>query len=833
MRFLSTDFLRLLESDKQGKTWKVCIIEPGLSRNGIFYPSKVLQAAKNVFEKAKVCYYEWKGKHFDHLPGQIEEMHPEGFPRQTAGYLDSIKYENITVEGKTGEALTGVFHVFDSAKWLIDMLRESWQKGLKQFLGLSINAEGTQANALINGRPVRVAGAINEVFSVDLVSHPAAGGKLLAMLESINPNKEDSMLKETIALIKAKKPELLEGIDLENISEEKTKEIMKLWQEAEEGEKSEADKKAEADKKVADEKAEADKKAEEDKKAADEKAEADKKAEDGEAKESDKKISALEDKIIEMEKTSKIRECKSVLSVLLESSGLPETVKKKVTKRFAETVFEEASLKEAIKDEKETLADLSKEGTIINLETDDGNIDIHIGRERRDKLQASLDLMIGYEPDEAEKADYNELDGFTSLKEAYIAFTGDTAITGRYAPSRMKEATEDSFSYALGYTINRKMLKEYKSLPELWRKIANTVPVKDFKMHELIRWGGFGILPDVTGLGARTTQGTPVDTATPTYPELGFPQDTEQLYGVGTKGGIVTLTRRMIIDDDLNVLRQIPTKIARSANRTLNQFVFDIMLNWSATGINTGVKWANATGTANQVALYIAAHNNYSTTALGFDALNTLLTSMYNQGERGYMSLITNDPLTDSGTTINVTGGTGQYFKAGDIVECYGEYMAVDVVATDALTVRRGILGTTAIQHAITTQIFKITSIIGIDDVICWVPRALKGTADSINQSNLHPENAENGVNTLKGFGDVFASQYLQGDVNNYYLSAKSGVDLIEVGFLNGKVTPELIVQDQPTVGNVFLYDTIRYKVRHEYGGVLPDYRAFAAGIVS
>ena len=804
MKILSADFLHLLESDKTGKTWKVAIIEPGLSRNGIFYPSNVLKAAKQIFEKAKVCYYDWKGKHFDHLPEQIEAIRPEGFPRQTAGYLDTIKYENITVEGKTGEALTGVLHIFDSAKWLVEQLREAWNNGLKQFLGLSINADGTQANALINGRPVRVAGSINEVFSVDLVSHPAAGGKLLSMLESINPNKEESMLKETIALIKAKKPELLEGKDLANISDDEVKGIMKLWQESEEEPKKEEEVKKE---------------------------EEPKKEEVVEVSESDKKIKELELKLAEVVESGKVRECKTMLNVLLESSGLPETVKKKVSKRFTGVTFEEAVLKEAIKDEKETLADLSKEGDIINLETEDGNFDVHIGRERTDKLQASLDLMIGYEPEEAEKPEYDGIDAFRGLKEAYIAFTGDTEVTGQYSKSRLKEATTGSFNYALGYTINRKMLKEYKAMPDLWKKIANTVSVKDFKMQELIRWGGFGVLPEV--IAARTTQGTSTDTATPTYPELGFPVDTEQIYGIGTKGGMVTITRRAIINDDLRILQKIPTKLARAASNTLNQFVFDIMLNWTSTGINTGIKWPTAAGVANSIALYVAAHNNYSTTAFGFDALNTLLTKMFNQGAQGYMTAL-DGGINDSVTAVDVTGGTGQYIKAGDIVEVYGEYMAVDSVSTDTLTVRRGILGTTAISHSSADKLYKITDRLGLQDITLFVPRSLKGAADSINQSNLHPENAENGVNTLKGFGQVFASQYLQGDVNNYYISAgKSEIDLIEVGFLNGKETPEVLIQDQPTVGNVFTADTMRYKVRHEYGGCLPDYRAFAAGIVA
>ncbi|MCK5139004.1 MAG: hypothetical protein KAQ85_04105, partial [Thermodesulfovibrionia bacterium] len=97
-----------------------------------------------------------------------------------------------------------------------------------------------------------------------------------------------------------------------------------------------------------------------------------------------------------------------------------------------------------------------------------------------------------------------------------------------------------------------------------------------------------------------------------------------------------------------------------------------------------------------------------------------------------------------------------------------------------------------------------------------------------------HPENAEGGINTLRNQFEVKQSPFLRGDENNYYLSAKtSDVEGIEVGFLNGREEPEILVQDQPTAGNVFVYDNIRYKVRHEYGGAVVDFRAFAGAIVS
>jgi hypothetical protein len=123
---------------------------------------------------------------------------------------------------------------------------------------------------------------------------------------------------------------------------------------------------------------------------------------------------------------------------------------------------------------------------------------------------------------------------------------------------------------------------------------------------------------------------------------------------------------------------------------------------------------------------------------------------------------------------------------------------------------------------------------LALEKPILWVPRALNGTALALQKSEKHPENAEGGINTLRDQFDVQQSPFLRGDENNYYLSAKtSDVEGIEIGFLNGKEEPEILVQDQPTVGNVFVYDQIRYKLRHEYGGAVVDFRAFAGSIVS
>jgi len=57
-------------------------------------------------------------------------------------------------------------------------------------------------------------------------------------------------------------------------------------------------------------------------------------------------------------------------------------------------------------------------------------------------------------------------------------------------------------------------------------------------------------------------------------------------------------------------------------------------------------------------------------------------------------------------------------------------------------------------------------------------------------------------------------------DVTDYYLlCAPSDIESIEVGFVNGREEPELLLQDRPDAGQVFTNDQMSFKVRWEFGG--------------
>lgn len=52
----------------------------------------------------------------------------------------------------------------------------------------------------------------------------------------------------------------------------------------------------------------------------------------------------------------------------------------------------------------------------------------------------------------------------------------------------------------------------------------------------------------------------------------------------------------------------------------------------------------------------------------------------------------------------------------------------------------------------------------------------------------------------------------------------------IEVGFWEGKQDPDLVIQNDPTVGSAFATDKITFKIRHVYSGAVLDFRPFYRG---
>ena len=877
----------MLREAQKGKSWRVMIVEEGLSKNGRYYPGKVLEKAVGLFDKAKAFFYEWKKGEYNHLPPETQRKNPGGFPRQIAGWYSDPKFEEVDIEGQKVRGITATLNIHDGAKWLQSMLKDAWIGGARKLLGLSIDADGSTGTREVDGRTLEVVSSIDKVYGVDLVTNPAAGGQLVRLLASYHPKNqggnEMDCIKKRIEMIKKLRPEILEGVNIDTLNEETATALFEKALKAEE-DPAEKEKKELADKakslglpetatKEEVEKAEKEKAAaaaagggdaEKEKKDLEaratkvglksdaskediEKAEA---AAGGDGKDTDVKedlksvmelvkqkkfdqalamlkqmvgeggdtagqeaVKKLMKTVEGMQNKIAVTEAEVILKSTLSKSKLPEEVRKKIADRYKGRVFEAKDLETEVKIEKDVLAKLSESGE-VDLE----DVDLETGRTGHQRLQASFDLMIDSDIEDGEKDVYADIKALGSLREAYVRITGDVNVSGEISRKKLQEATTSDFSYILGTSINRRMAKDYKLQPAQWKELCEITNLKDFKKQEAIRWGGFANLETVS------------ESTTTDFPAIAIPPDEEATYSPATRGGLVTITRRMIINDDLRALVKLPKKLARSAARTLNVFVFDLLLNFSST-INGGTIY-------DSLALYHANHFNAGTAALDYDSYGDARDRLIEQKETGYTADLADDPLNASDTDFDLDSTTiAANVNVGDYIKIDAEFLGpVTVVSSANITVTsRGIWGSSAASHSANADVSVVTDDLALEPGILWVPTDLRTMGEAILKNEYEDDTLSN-RNPYKGSAKlmVLPRRTLRGDVNNWYLTAnKADIEMIEVGFVQGKKEPMLLRQDAPGVGLVFTRDVIRYKVRHEYGGTVVDYRGFQSGIVS
>lgn len=497
-------------SEDYGYKWHVDIVQWGLSKDGLIYWAEdPIRAAVPLYEGARV---------FALMEGQHQAWpHPYGKSvRDITGWM-----ENVTA---TGTGLEGDFVVVKSAKWLRDMLVDSFTRGKPDLVGLSNDVAARSSIKNVDGKEVYYLEEVINV-TVDVVYEPAAGGKFIRMAAAgMARHKEDNDMKilmELLAALKISRPELKAAIEeIEAKGDKVTEEEVRTFL---------ASKMIGADAAGIDEKIKAGIEA---------------------AVETLKAASTTTTQTKEPEpdpmKEVKLLACRMTLDSELKDSGLPEPVQEKVRTQYAGQVFEPEVLKAAIKTEKEVLDKLTASGAIT------GAGDIRLIEGQRDQVDALLDDFFNGK--------------MHSFKAAYLKITGDEKFTGQVrAATRLTASIQSgTFDQALGDAITRRMLAEYKLAGlDDWRKIVDIVPVSDFRTQRRPRIGGYGDLPAVAQGGA--------------YSALTSPTDEEATYAPSKKGGTEDITIEAIRNDDVGAIRRIPQKLSRSAARTLYKFVFDFL----------------------------------------------------------------------------------------------------------------------------------------------------------------------------------------------------------------------------------------------------------------
>jgi len=542
-----------------GGVWLIRVIRRGESGNRNYYPDAVLRDAVRLVEGARV----FEKSDAEHVAAGTQAIAPGKSFRNLVGQLRNARF----VEGATPDSgeIQAELHLIQPDGEVAVRVREAHARGMSSLFGFSIDADARAKVTTIGGRKVRAAVQITKVNSVDLIVEPGAGGALLRIVEAqANPlplEDEDMALRQRmIEAIKAHNP----AFDDANATDEQ---IEAAFLEAKVVKTTPAQATQQAD---------------------------------GYAK-------AAADAMDQV----RLVEARITARDLVGAAKLPQPAKDKLLARFveAQAVFTAADVSKAIEDERAYLARFTESGKpVIHF---DEAIQVE---DRSVKINGMLDAFF----DPAHK----DHSGAQSFRECYVEITGDSRVTGALRDcdmSRLRESlggrfveatmTSATFAEVLGDSITRRMLADYRTQTQfdVWRFLANVVPVSDFRTQERTRWGGFGDLPAVAE-GADYVDGA-------------VPGDESASYKAGKVGRLAKITMEMIRNDDVGLIRQIPTKMSRAAKRTLGKFVLDF-IRTNPTIYDT-------------VALFHATHGNLGAAALASGSWSAARNAMMAQQEAG------------------------------------------------------------------------------------------------------------------------------------------------------------------------------------------------------
>jgi hypothetical protein len=602
--------------EPKGEAWLVRVIRSGFSKQpkpvpaaGIpepipwYYTAEAIKGAPEVFEGAPVYAFEVAPALHGHLGLSPDEKTRKGLLKHLVGTISQVKEA-------AGELLARL-DLVKGAEWLQEKLADLAKKGRSDLVGLSIDSR-------VYGVPVQTAEGrafavlrFTKPATVDLATHPAAGGAFLRALETLGA-KEVTMLKELLEKLRKRRPDLAAQLG-ENPTEEQVKEAFDKAL----GTAPPAD----GDLRPA-EKALAGVRAAESRILLRERlgeAKMPKPFEDAIRKQfADRTFEPVElDNALRDAKSlveTRGTECRMLLKDRLAEAKLPPAAEGKLQKQFEGQIFEASALEAAIKAEKEYLDAVVGEGGVMGL----GSTKAAVLLEQTQKLQIGMDRMFGVETKESEKVSRLDVPGFKGFRDAFQVVTGrDLVAAMNHVIADAREAIlSTTWVNVLGTSMHRRLIKDYQQPTYREEAISRPRPggVMNFKTQETLRVQYFGDLSEF-------------DAEAQDFPEIAAPTDEKISYAVIQKGNILTITRKTLINDDLGAIVRMVGRLGRSARRTHAKFVWNFWINNSAYEVDA-VAWFHAT------------HSNLQSVALTADFLGATeimnaITKLADQTEPG------------------------------------------------------------------------------------------------------------------------------------------------------------------------------------------------------
>jgi hypothetical protein len=671
--------VRILQAvaETDGWEWDVLVIQPGLGANRQYFPEATLRQALPLFERARVFCLD----HEQHSKTGAKSA------RQIVGWIHQARYE---------DGVRGRLSLLTSADWLRRNLLDSHAKGRPDLYGLSVDAPGEaeMRRAQPTGETRETVQYFTKILppvTVDVVWDPGTpGGFQRALNAHLTPSEEERMKDQLLKILQAKRPDLYGTIDAATVTEER---LLALLAEAvpTAAQLAAVTQAQEAVRREAEARAKADADAKETARAA-------------------QSQPALSDDDKATIRQARVLSWNHEVRGLIEAAKLPEIMQASLRKRFIDQPGDQTQVTQAIAQEKETLAALSEQGKITGLgyahevETE-GEIE---------RIQQSMDKLFGVQPPAGLKA--SDAPAFTGIRQAYVRITGDTELAGRsHSPQRLDRLTQAAraaqahglaeewgkteqglvrqsrfarieqaqnaaaWPLILGNTLHRRLTQDYAAVDYgESRIISSRRRAADFRSLEAMRVKYAADLPTV-------------DPETADYTEAAELGEEAVNYAVSTRGRLMTVTRKTIINDDLGAVLALPRREGRAARRTFARTVWNLAIN-------------NATYDGDSVAWFHASHANLGSTAFTADAtgvatLVAALNRLMNQTEPGSaeklggawwsmnITLCVPTALQDKAKQLNQSSGVPGAANEGDnpVYGLFGEGMRPERIFVNPL----------------------------------------------------------------------------------------------------------------------------------------------------
>jgi hypothetical protein len=487
---------------------------------------------------------------------------------------------------------------------------------------------------------------------------------------------------------------------------------------------------------------------------------------------------ALSDEDKAVIRQARVLHWNGVAAARIAESKLPEIMQANLRARFLDAIPAEGTesglkaVTQAIEAERKVLDALSQEGRVAGLGFAH-QVDVESEPER---LQQALDKLFGLDVK-------GDAPAFVSLRQAYVRITGDSEISGLrgHAPEHLQRmgqavrAMQAKATDSMGYPLPGYVRAQQAQLSSTWPLILGNSLYRRLRMaYGEVEYHEARII----STRKRANDYRTIEAMTPHYsgdlPTVTEDNDYTELAALSEEGVNYKIAKRGRI---ITITREtiINDDLAAVVRMISNE-------GRAARRTFARAVWnlliGNATFDGDAVAVFHASHNNLGSTALtadatGVSALVARLNALMNQTEPG------------SGEKLG-----GAWWTARPMLA---------------------------------------------------VPTALQAIAKQLNQSGGIPGAANHGDNPVYGlFGDPegmpdrILVNPLFTDANDWYVFRQpSDVEQIEVAHLFGQEQPEVFVADNQAVGQMFVADKQQYKIRHEYGAEVVDYRGMDKSVVA